>query len=217
MRFMSLEGIIVGLLAAAIGAAFAFYGLKLFVILLPLWGFLVGLMAGASWGAQFLNESFLGTVTSWGIGIVLGLVLAALSYFWYYGAVILLGASVGYTLGAGLMAAIGLDGFLSVVVGLIVAAVVGFGVLVLAVPAFLVVFLSAIGGAAAVVNGVLILLGRVALEDVDFGLTQGLYKEGVIAIVAWIVIAVVAMWWQLRDLADMSARLSVPREEYRIA
>jgi hypothetical protein len=151
------------------------------------------------------------------IGIVLGLVLAALSYFWYYGAVILLGASVGYTLGAGLMAAIGLDGFLSVVVGLIVAAVVGFGVLVLAVPAFLVVFLSAIGGAAAVVNGVLILLGRVALEDVDFGLTQGLYKEGVIAIVAWIVIAVVAMWWQLRDLADMSARLSVPREEYRIA
>jgi hypothetical protein len=204
-------------LAAAIGAAFAFYGLKLFVILLPLWGFLVGLMAGASWGAQFLNESFLGTVTSWGIGIVLGLVLAALSYFWYYGAVILLGASVGYTLGAGLMAAIGLDGFLSVVVGLIVAAVVGFGVLVLAVPAFLVVFLSAIGGAAAVVNGVLILLGRVALEDVDFGLTQGLYKEGVIAIVAWIVIAVVAMWWQLRDLADMSARLSVPREEYRIA
>jgi hypothetical protein len=214
---MSLEGIIVGVLAAAIGAAFAFYGLKLFVILLPLWGFLVGLMAGASWGAQFLNESFLGTVTSWGIGIVLGLVLAALSYFWYYGAVILLGASVGYTLGAGLMAAIGLDGFLSVVVGLIVAAVVGFGVLVLAVPAFLVVFLSAIGGAAAVVNGVLILLGRVALEDVDFGLTQGLYKEGVIAIVAWIVIAVVAMWWQLRDLADMSARLSVPREEYRIA
>jgi hypothetical protein len=217
MRFMSLEGIIVGVLAAAIGAAFAFYGLKLFVILLPLWGFLVGLMAGASWGAQFLNESFLGTVTSWGIGIVLGLVLAALSYFWYYGAVILLGASVGYTLGAGLMAAIGLDGFLSVVVGLVVAAVVGFGVLVLAVPAFLVVFLSAIGGAAAVVNGVLILLGRVALEDVDFGLTQGLYKEGAIAIVAWIVIAVVAMWWQLRDLADMSARLSVPREEYRIA
>jgi hypothetical protein len=144
-------------------------------------------------------------------------VLAALSYFWYYGAVILLGASVGYTLGAGLMAAIGLDGFLSVVVGLVVAAVVGFGVLVLAVPAFLVVFLSAIGGAAAVVNGVLILLGRVALEDVDFGLTQGLYKEGAIAIVAWIVIAVVAMWWQLRDLADMSARLSVPREEYRIA
>jgi hypothetical protein len=217
MRFMSLEGIIVGVLAAAIGAAFAFYGLKLFVILLPLWGFLVGLMAGASWGAQFLNESFLGTVTSWGIGIVLGLVLAALSYFWYYGAVILLGASVGYTLGAGLMAAIGLDGFLSVVVGLIVAAVVGFGVLVLAVPAFLVVFLSAIGGAAAVVNGVLILLGRVALEDVDFGLTQGLYKEGVIAIVAWIVIAAVAMWWQLRDIADMSARYSVQREEYRIA
>ncbi|HEY4632366.1 MAG TPA: DUF4203 domain-containing protein [Candidatus Limnocylindrales bacterium] len=214
---MSLEGIIVGLLAAAIGAAFAFYGLKLFVILLPIWGFLVGLMAGASWGAEFLGEGFLGTVTSWGIGIVLGLVLAVLSYFWYYGAVILLGASVGYTLGAGLMAAIGLDGFLSVVVGLIVAAVVGFGVLVLAVPAFLVVFLSAIGGAAAVVNGVLILLGRVALEDVDFGLTQGLYKEGVIAIVAWIVIAVVAMWWQLREVADMSARLSVPREEYRIA
>jgi hypothetical protein len=64
---------------------------------------------------------------------------------------------------------------------------------------------------------VLILLGRVQLADVDFGLFQGLYKEGVIAIVAWIVIAAVAMWWQLRDIADMSARYSVQREEYRIA
>jgi hypothetical protein len=214
---MSIEGVLVGLLAAAVGGAFAFYGLKLFVILLPIWGFLVGLMAGASWGAQFLGEGFLGTVTSWGIGVVFGVILALLSYFWYYGAVILLGASVGYTLGAGLMAALGLDGFLSVVVGLVVAAVVGFGVLVLAVPAFLVIFLSALGGAAAVVNGVLILLGRVELRDIDFGLFQGLYKEGAVGIIAWIVIAVVAMWWQLRDIADMSARYSVQREEYRIA
>jgi hypothetical protein len=174
-------------------------------------------MAGASWGAQFLGEGFLGTVTSWGIGVVFGVILALLSYFWYYGAVILLGASVGYTLGAGLMAALGLDGFLSVVVGLVVAAVVGFGVLVLAVPAFLVIFLSALGGAAAVVNGVLILLGRVELRDIDFGLFQGLYKEGAVGIIAWIVIAVVDMWWQLRDIADMSARYSVQREEYRIA
>ena len=35
----TIEGLLVGLLALAIGLAFAFYGFKLFLILLPIWGF----------------------------------------------------------------------------------------------------------------------------------------------------------------------------------
>ena len=62
---MSIEGIIVGLLAILIGAAWATYGLKAFTILLPIWAFFVGLLAGAHWGQEFLGEGFFGTVTSW--------------------------------------------------------------------------------------------------------------------------------------------------------
>ena len=46
-------------------------------------------------------------------GFAVGIVFAVISYFLYYVAVILVGAALGYTLGAGLMIAIGLDGFLS--------------------------------------------------------------------------------------------------------
>src|SRR3954447_22983727 len=34
---MSFEGILLGLIALAVGAAFTFYGFKFFLILLPLW------------------------------------------------------------------------------------------------------------------------------------------------------------------------------------
>ena len=49
---MSIEGILIGLLAIVIGAAWATYGLKAFTILLPIWAFFVGLLAGAELGRR---------------------------------------------------------------------------------------------------------------------------------------------------------------------
>ena len=71
---MSIEGIIVGLLAVVIGAAWAAYGLKFFTILLPLWAFLFGLAAGAQWGQEIFGQGFFSTVLSWIIGFGFGLV-----------------------------------------------------------------------------------------------------------------------------------------------
>src|SRR6478609_1965235 len=135
---MTIEGIIVGLLAIAIGLAWAFYGLKLFTILLPIWAFFFGLVAGAQWGVDVFGEGFFSSVLSWGIGIVLGLVLAAISFFWYYAAI--------------------------VIIGLIVGAIFAIGTFVLGVPVLLVMVFSAFSGAAAVVNGVLLFLGQIKLE-----------------------------------------------------
>lgn len=217
---MSIEGIVVGLLAVLIGAAWATYGLKAFTVLLPIWAFFVGLLAGANWGQEFLGEGFFGSVTSWVLGFGLGLILALLSYFWYYGAIALLGGAVGYTLGAGLMGALGLDGFLSIVVGLVVGALFAVAVIVLAVPIVLVVVLSAFGGAAAVVNGALILLGQIQLNDIDSGLMEGLMRYGAVSIVAWLVIAAAGIWYQLRDIGRGMASLSEPadidRSAYRV-
>ena len=99
---MSIEGIIVGLLAIVIGLAWAFYGLKLFTILLPIWAFFFGLIAGAQWGVGRLRaRASSRRVLSWGIGLVFGLVLAAISFFWYYAAIVILGGAVGYSLGVG--------------------------------------------------------------------------------------------------------------------
>jgi hypothetical protein len=211
---VSLEGILVGIVAIVIGLAWAFYGFKAFIILLPIWAFLVGFAAGASWLQELFGEGFFATVTSWVGGLVVGVVLAVLSYFWYYAAVVIVGGALGYTLGAGFMGALGFDGILSIGVGLVVGAILAILTIVLAVPAWLIVVLSAVGGAVAAVNGVLILFGRIQLEDISSGLGEGLLKDPIIATIGVILIAAAGIVYQMRDLATTAA--SIRREGYRI-
>jgi hypothetical protein len=211
---VSLEGILVGIVAIVIGLAWAFYGFKAFIILLPIWAFLVGFAAGASWLQELFGEGFFATVTSWVGGLVVGVVLAVLSYFWYYAAVVIVGGALGYTLGAGFMGALGFDGILAIGVGLVVGAILAIITIVLAVPAWLIVVLSAVGGAVAAVNGVLILLGRIQLEDISSGLGEGLLKDPIIATIGVILIAAAGIVYQMRDLASTAA--SIRREGYRI-
>ena len=209
-----LEQILVGIVAIVIGLAWAFYGFKAFLILLPIWAFLVGFAAGASWIQELFGDGFFATVTSWVGGLVIGVVLALLSYFWYYAAVVIVGGALGYTLVAGFLGSLGFDGILAIALGLVAAAVVAVITIVLAVPAWLIVVLSGIGGAVAAVNGVLILLGRIQLEDISSGLGEGLLKDPLIAVIGVIVVAAAGIWYQTRDLVDTAA--SIRRDGYRI-
>ena len=54
---MTIEAIVIGLLAIGIGLAWAFYGLKLFTILLPIWAFFFGLIAGAQWSQDVFGQT----------------------------------------------------------------------------------------------------------------------------------------------------------------
>ena len=211
---MSIEGILIGLLAIGIGLAWAFYGLKAFLILLPIWAFFIGALLGASWVQELLGDGFFSTVTSWVVAIIFGLFLAVISYLWYTGAVLLLGFTIGYTLGAGLMSAIGLTEIMPLIIGVIIGAVVAVGFFVLGMPLVLVIVATAIGGAVAATNGALILLGRIQLSDIDTGLSEGLLKDGVIGIVVAIAIAVAGALYQMRDVAN--AATAIDRSAYRI-
>ena len=210
---MTLEGILVGLVVIIVGLAWAFYGLRAFTILLPIWAFIVGFGAGASWIQELFGGGFLATTTSWVGGFFVGLVLAVLSYFLYYAAVVLLGGALGYTLAAGFAVGIGLPNFLAIIVGLVSGAALGAAVLLLAMPAFLVVWLSAIGGATAVANGLLILLGRIDLKDIEGGLGQGLLRDPAIAVVIVIVVAAAGIYYQMREVTE--ATVAVERATYR--
>ncbi len=211
---MSIEGILIGLVAIVVGAGWAFYGLKFFTIILPIWALFFGFVTGAQWGQDVFGQGFLGTVTSWVIGGILALVLAALSYFWYYFAVTLAVGALGYALGVGFMDFLGIDsGILGLIVGLLVGGVFAVVAFVLGVPALLIVFVSAISGAAAIVNGVLIMLGRIQVENLDSGLLSGLLADSFIGVVAWVVIAAAAVWYQLRGVGQAVAALD--RSAYR--
>ncbi len=211
---MSIEGIIVGLLAIGIGLAWAFYGLKLFTILLPLWAFFFGLVAGAQWGQDVFGQGIFGTVLSWGIGLVFGIVLAAISFFWYYAAIVILGGAVGYALGVGFFEYFGMGtGVIVVIIGLILGAVFAIGTFVLGVPVLLVMVFSAFSGAAAVVNGVFIVTGSIKLATLDAGIFGALLHQGVVATVAFLVVGGAALYWQIRDVG--SSIQTIDRSSYR--
>ena len=210
---MSIEGIIIGLLAIVIGAAWAFYGLKLFTILLPIWAFFFGLVSGAAWGQEVFGEQFLATVLSWGIGIVFGLVLAVISYFWYYAAIVILAGAVGYSLGVGFFEYFGFgEGVVAFLVGLILGAVFAIGAFLLGVPIWLVMIFSAFSGAAAIVNGVFVGLGQVSVDSVDVGMFGSLLHQGFVATIAFIVIGAAALYFQWRDVGQSVK--SIDRSQY---
>jgi hypothetical protein len=198
---MSIEGIIVGLLAIGVGAAWAFFGLRVFTILLPIWAGFAGLLIGAQLGQDLFGQGFFATIVSWGIGIVVAIAFAVISFFWYYAAVTLAVGVLGYTIGVGFMAWLGIgDGFIATLIGLVLGGLFAAAAFVLGVPAWLVVIVSAISGAAAVVNGVLLFLGRIQLDDLQSGLLGGLLTDSFIGVTAWIVIAVLAIAFQIRSV-----------------
>ena len=211
---MSLEQIIIGLLAIGIGLAWAFYGLKLFTILLPIWAFFFGLVAGAQWGQDVFGDGVFSTVLSWGIGLVIGIVLAAISFFWYYAAIVILGGAAGYALGVGFFEYFGFGtGFIVVLIGLIVGAIFAIGTFVLGVPVLLVMAFSAFSGAAAVVNGVLILTGQIKVATLHDGIFGSLLHQGVIGTIAFIVVGAAALFYQMRDVGESIQ--SIDRSSYQ--
>ncbi len=86
---------------------------------------------------------------------MIGLVFAVLAYFFYYFAVVLLGATAGYDLGSGFIGAIGLNnlGFIAVIVGVALAVIFVLLILILNLPKLLIMVFTALGGAVAYASG----------------------------------------------------------------
>src|SRR3954454_22823153 len=103
------QAIVVGLFAILIGLAFVFAGFRLFLILLPIWGFFAGWFFGAQVVATIFGTGFLADVTGIVVGFVCALIFAIASYLWYWLAVTILGASVGYAVGTGLIGLLGIS------------------------------------------------------------------------------------------------------------
>ena len=116
-----------GLIAFLFGLALTFAGYRLFLILLPIWGFFFGLWLGAQSIQVLFGVGFLSTVTSWVVGFVVGALFAVLSYLFYIFAVALIAGSLGYYAAVGLLLAIGLNmNFLVWLIGIVAAIALAF-------------------------------------------------------------------------------------------
>jgi hypothetical protein len=207
---------IIAILAVLIGAAFCFGGWRFFLLLLPFWGLLTGFNVGTEATRALLGDGTFATLTSWAIGILFALVFAALCYLYWYAAIALLGGTVGYILGASLWGIIGNEqGVIAFVIGIAVGAVFAIGVLVLNVPKYLVVALTAIGGAAMIVAGWFILTGQIPTDNITWNTIGAQIGDSFIWLVAWAALVVAGFIAQMRAPTFGPDTYELQRSSYR--
>ena len=198
---MSIEGIVVGLLGIVLGAAFCFSGFRYFLLLLPIWGLFVGFMTGAGATAVLLGEGFLGSVIGIGVGVVLAIVFALLSWFYWWGAVVVVAGSLGFVFANFVLGAIGFtaDGFLGTIISLVVGLAVAFIALAVNAPKYIAIILTAFAGAAWLTAGIALLPGIIKTTDLANGPLTAIYKtNGILWIVIWGVIGAAGIIAQLQ-------------------
>lgn len=196
--------ILLGLLAIIAGFAMLLAGQFVLRLVIPVWGFLAGFAFGAGLVAELADERFLGTVLGWMLGLVFAVVFALLAYLYYYIAVVLAMGAFGFAIGSGLVVALGVDwNWVAVLVGTAVGVVVGLVAIFGDMPMIVLVFLSAVAGAVAVVGGLMLLVG--SLNSADF--TRGDFTSTVENGWAWslllLVLAIIGIAVQARQRAVM--------------
>ncbi|HRV68632.1 MAG TPA: DUF4203 domain-containing protein [Marmoricola sp.] len=183
--------IILGLVAIVVGLLFCFGGAPLMRIVITIWGALAGFGLGSGLITHFTGDHFLGTALGWIVGLGLALIFAVLAYLYYFVAVTIAMAGVGFALGGAIMAAIGVTWnwvviLIAVAFGLVFAVVA----IVADLPLVFLQVFSAMGGAAVAVAGLMLLFGSIDIETFTGG--------GYLAIVRehwwwWIVYAIAAV------------------------
>ena len=163
---MIFEFFCVTLFGLVFGTAIAFSGYSVFRAILPVFGFLYGFALGAHAVLNLFGIGFLSAMTSWIVGLIVGIVLAFLSYRFYRFAIALVAGTLAYGLGVSILLWIGLRaGFIIWSAGIILAAVMIYATFKFRLEKYVIVFNTAIMGAAVIVNILMSTGGEVALSQ----------------------------------------------------
>jgi hypothetical protein len=200
----------VGVVAILLGILACFAGYRVFRIVLPILGFIIGLGVGAELAARFLGEPYLESLTSWVVAIIVGLVFATIAFLWWYVSVAITIAGLGYAMGYG--AAVGVDAGAdaATTIGIIVALIAAVVAIVLRIPTAIVIIMSAFWGASAIVGGALVLMGQIDTADLRNGSVDVVIGESTLLLVAWLALAVVGIVVQWTTRPDVAAEVSSP-------
>jgi len=200
---MTFELFCMALIGLAFGAAMVFGGYRLFLVLLPIWGFFFGFGLGAQTIQYIFDTGLLSDVTSWVVGFIVGLIFAVLSYMFYIFAVAVLSFSFGYGLVVGLWTAIGLDpGLISWVVGVIVGVVVAVAVIGLNIQKYAIILITAVAGTGVTVFTILaVVYGPLVTNLLESPVKTALDSSSLLLIFG-LAVAAAGVVVQLRDTRD---------------
>ena len=198
---MSTDGTFAAIVAASfllfLSGIVAFFGTRLFWIILPVWGFFFGLAVGAQGVQALFGDGFLSTAFSWIVAFFLGLLFALLSYLFWFVAVSLIGGYLGYGIVVGFFGLIGVDlGPLVWILGVAVGIVAAVLTMVLNVQKWVVVIGTSLLGAAGVVGTILVLFNQLTPQQLADHPVKVVTDAGFGYAVLVIAIAVIAVAFQ---------------------
>lgn len=150
-----------------LGSLVALAGYRLFLILLPIYGFFFGLSFGAHSVQALFGDGFLSTTTSWVVGFFAGLLFAVLSYLFWAFAVALVAGSLGYALVAGFFGLFDVDlNALVWIIGVAVGVVFAIGAIALNLQKAIVIVATSLLGAWSVIGTFLFLFTSATPESI---------------------------------------------------
>jgi hypothetical protein len=186
------------LIALLLGMVICFGGYRLFLILLPIWGFFFGFALGAETMQALFGQGFLSTVTSWVIGFVVAAIFGLLSYLFYAVGVALLAGSLGYALGAGFMNLIGLDwNWLVWLVGIVVGVVAVIVTFYFNIQKYVIIIATAIGGAGVIVGTLMFGFVGMTLASFFENPIRAVLEDRPLWTIIFLILAAVGIVWQI--------------------
>lgn len=192
-----LGNIIAGALLLFLAGVIAFGGYRLFLVLLPIYGFFFGLGFGAHSVQALFGDGFLATTTSWVVGFFAGLLFGLLSYLFWVFAVALAAGSLGYGLVAAFFGLFDADlDVLVWVIGVLVGLAFAVGAVVLNLQKAVVIIATSLVGAAGIVGTLLLLFTSSSAEVFAENWAQELIDDHPLYFVIFAVVAAMGIVFQ---------------------
>jgi Domain of unknown function (DUF4203) len=199
-----------GMIALLFGLVMAFAGYRLFLVLLPIWGFFFGFALGAqAIMAISPNDAFLATVTSWVVGFIVAAVFAILAYLFYIAAVAIVSFSLGYSATIGLLTALGLPlagGFIAWIIAVVVGVALAFVVLRFNIQKIVIELATAFLGAGVIVGVFLALFGGLPTSQLVQNPVAAALKASPFWMIVFIVLGAVGLVAQIQNNRSFEAK-----------
>jgi len=200
--------VVVGVIEIGLGLVFCFLGYSAARVVLGLWGAVVGYFAGALLYvelSQWLGGGWISAVPEWVFSVVLALVLAWLSFAFYAMGVLLSMAAVGWGLGQVTAQSLHLPVWLTFALSLVLAAGLVMVGWTLNLPRFLLILITAVTGAAGVIDGIQLILGN-RMPWMDEGFWRLQTNTAVIWGVGYLALMLAGIFFQSRQASGGTLR-----------
>ncbi len=196
-----MNDVILGLVAILAGALFCFRGYLAFRIVIPIWGAFVGFVVGAGLVAAVAGDGFLATTVGWIVGVGCAVGFAILAYFVFEVAVAVAMGSIGFSLAMTILVAVGASWeWWTVLIGAVAGLMLAWAAIAVALPMALLVVLGALGGASAIVSGIMLLVGEISAQAISDGSAVAEANDGWWWYALYLGLAIAGVIAQQRDL-----------------